>query len=178
MGTGPRQLRAANLGFGKWLQRGTERGEPEGRRPRGWGPSLLSFRSARWQWSRSSTSLFPATGFPGPGLRELRQRAALLGRWLCKIRGHGGGRDSPLPSLSPSGQVILKTEGLTVSQAVSELTVCGEKEETWHCGGREPAAGCGAGRLRLRGAEGEWTGFPASCFEGHISDLALPNRAL
>lgn len=29
MGTGPRQLRAANLGFGKWLQRGTERSEPE-----------------------------------------------------------------------------------------------------------------------------------------------------
>lgn len=95
MGTGPRQLWAANLGFGKWLQRCTERGEPEGRRPRGWGPSFLSFRGVRWQWSRPVTSRFPATGSPGPGLRELRQRAALLGRWLCKIRGHGGDRDSP-----------------------------------------------------------------------------------
>lgn len=95
MGTGLRQLWAANLGFGKWLQRCTERGEPEGRRPRGWGPSLLSFRGVRWQWSRPGTSRFPATGSPGPGLRELRQRAALLGRWLCKIRGHGSGRDSP-----------------------------------------------------------------------------------
>lgn len=43
------------------------------------------------------------------------------------------------------------------------------------CGGREPAASCGAGRLRLRE---DWTGFPASCFGGRIPVLALRNRDL
>lgn len=71
-------------------------------------------------------------GSPGPGLRELRQRAALLGRWLVKSVGTAVA-ESPQPSLAPSRQAIFKKQGLTVIQSVSELTVCEEKREAWHC---------------------------------------------
>lgn len=153
MGTGPRLLRAAKLGFGKWLQRRTERGEPEGRRPRGWGPSLLSFLGALWQWNRLGIARLPAEGFPGPGLRELRQRVAFLGRWLCNIVATAVAA-GPRPSLAPSCQAVLfKTEAVTVIQAMPVLTVCPEKREVWRCGGREPAAVCGAGRYASRGSD-------------------------
>lgn len=138
--------------------------------------SLPSFFPRRW------VAVKPARYISLPGHRLLGARAegavaaggapgplALRDPWARRWQ-----RFTP-PSLSPSGQAILKTEGLTVIRAVSELTVCGKKRETWHCGGREPAASCGAGRLRLRE---DWTGFPASCFGGRISVLALRNRDL
>lgn len=169
MGTGPRQLWAANLGFGKWLQRCTERGEPEGRRPRGWGPSFLSFRGVRWQWSRPVTSRFPATGSPGPGLRELRQRAALLGRWLCKIRGHGGDRDSP---------TIPITFGSSRTQnGQCPGLLCTERR------GKPGIAEAASRRLAAaRGGcvSGVLDGVPCVLLRGYggrISALGLPNRA-
>ncbi|CAO2586535.1 hypothetical protein LEMLEM_LOCUS4069 [Lemmus lemmus] len=78
---------------------------------------------------------------------------AFLGRWLCKIVGTAVAAGPPL-SLAPSCQLVLfKAEGVTVIQAVSVLTVCPEKRKAWRCGGREPAAGCGAGRYASRGPD-------------------------
>lgn len=123
------------------------------RRPRGWGPSLFSFLGALWQWNRPGIARLPAECSPGPGLWELPQRVAFLGRWLCKIVGTAVAAGPP-PSLAPSCQaVVFKTEAVTVIQAVSMLTVCGEKREAWRCGGRETAAGCGAGRYVSRGPD-------------------------
>lgn len=135
----------------------------------------LSFLGALRQWNRPGIARLPAEGSPGPGLRELRQRVAFLGRWLCKIVGTAVSAGPP-PSLAPSCQaVVFKTEAVTVIQAVSVLTVCREKRGSLAL--RRPRTGgwLRRGEIRLPGTR---PGFPASCFGGRVSVLALPNRAL
>lgn len=115
--------------------------------------SLPSFFPRRSVAVEPGIARLLAEGSPGPGLRDLRQRVAFLGRWLCKIVGTAVAAGPP-PSLAPSCQaVFFKTEAVTVIQAVSVLTVRREKWEAWRCGGRESAAGCGAGRYASRGPD-------------------------
>lgn len=65
MGTGPRLLRAAKLGFGKWLQRRTERGEPEGKASPRMGSLPFFFPRRSVAVEPAGYSSPPGRGFPG-----------------------------------------------------------------------------------------------------------------
>lgn len=171
MGTGPRQLRAANLGFGKWLQRGTERGEPEGRRPCGWGSSLLSLQGARWQWSRPGTARFPAAWLSGARAAGAAAAGGAPGPLARKIRWYGGGRESPAISGTFASSHIQKA-GIDCNP-VSVRADCVRREEG-SLALLRAKAGCW---LRRRDAvpPGDWIGLSESCFGGRITVLALPN---
>lgn len=109
---------------------------------------------------RPGAARFPAAGSPGPGLRR---RAALFGRWLCEICGHGGSCGSPPPSPAPSRP----------SRAQNGRGDCNPGGVRVYCVWREEG-NLPLRRLRLPGAG---PGSPSPASEGASQFLALPSPA-